>query len=294
MRLSEIRLSGFKSFAEPVNLTLPHQLTGVVGPNGCGKSNIVDALVWVMGESSARHLRGETLVDVIFNGADERAQAGRAQVELRFDNSAGRIGGQLASCSEISIRRTLDRDGVSAYYLNATPCRRKDIQALLRGTGLGPRSYAVVEQGMISRLVEARPEELRAHIEEAAGVSRYRAARRETTNRMQHTRENLARLLDVRQEVQDRIRTLERQARQAERYRRLIEQRAQLEAEALALEWRELERLCAHEQQTHAQRVQSLAADRIHLAGLTDELQRGHAELDTLSPGLRGAEAGVL
>lgn len=288
MRLSEIRLSGFKSFAEPVNLTFPHRLTGVVGPNGCGKSNIVDALIWVMGESSARHLRGETLADVIFNGAGGRARAGRAQVELRFDNSAGRIGGRLASYSEISIRRTLDRDGVSAYYLNATPCRRKDIQALLRGTGLGPRSYAVVEQGMISRLVEARPEELRAHIEEAAGVSRYRAARRETTNRMHHTRENLARLLDVRQEVQDHIRTLERQSRQAERYHRLTEQRARLEAEALALEWRELERLCVREQQTHTQRVQSLEADRIRLAGLTDELRCERAELDALGQDCEG------
>ena len=282
MRLSEIRLAGFKSFFEPVSLQLKHNLTGVVGPNGCGKSNIIDALTWVMGESSARHLRGETLADVIFHGGGQQPPAGRAQVELLFDNEDGRIGGRWSDYRELSIRRTLERDGVSAYFLNGTPCRRKDVQALFRGTGLGPRSYSVIEQGMISRLVEARPEELRAHLEEAAGVSRYREARRETANRMRRTRENLARVNDIRAEVGERVKTLERQSRQAERFRTLSAERERLHAQSLALEWRDLDRLRAREQETCTEYTRDLEARRTRFIGLGAELKRERQELDDL------------
>lgn len=282
MRLTEIRLAGFKSFVEPVSLKLEHNLTCVVGPNGCGKSNIIDALTWVMGESSARHLRGESLADVIFHGGGQQPQAGRAQVELLFDNEVGRIGGRLADYREISIRRTLDRDGESTYFLNSTPCRRKDILSLFRGTGLGPRSYSVIEQGTISRLVEARPEELRAHLEEAAGVSRYREARRETANRIRRTRENLARINDIRQEVGERIKALDRQSRQAERFRKLSSKRDRLNAELLALEWRELESLRVQQQEVQTKLAHDLDVRRTQLTGLGDELKREREELESL------------
>ena len=198
MRLSKIKLAGFKSFVDPTTVHFPSNLVGVVGPNGCGKSNIIDAIRWVMGETSARHLRGDSMEDVIFSGSNSRKPVGSASIELFFDNSDGALGGQYASYAEISIRRMVSRDGISQYFLNNTRCRRKDITSLFMGTGLGPRSYAIIEQGMVSRLVDAKPEEMRSYIEEAAGISKYKERRRETESRIHNTRENLARLSDLR------------------------------------------------------------------------------------------------
>ncbi|MEE4296704.1 MAG: chromosome segregation protein SMC [Wenzhouxiangella sp.] len=239
MRLIAIKLSGFKSFVEPTTVRFPSNLMGIVGPNGCGKSNIIDAVRWVMGESSARQLRGESMSDVIFSGSSARKPVTTATVELVFDNSEGRAGGEYASYNEISVKRQVSRDGQSAYFLNGTRCRRKDITDLFLGTGLGPRSYAIIEQGMISQIVEARPEELRAFLEEAAGVSRYKERRRETENRIRHTRENLERLTDLREEVGKQLDKLKRQARAAERYRKFKARYREDEAKLTALRWRE-------------------------------------------------------
>ncbi|MGK7297467.1 MAG: chromosome segregation protein SMC [Candidatus Wenzhouxiangella sp. M2_3B_020] len=238
MRLTAIKLAGFKSFVEPTTIKLPSNLMGVVGPNGCGKSNIIDAVRWVMGESSARQLRGESMSDVIFSGSSSRKPVTTATVELVFDNSDGRAGGEYANFNEISVRRQVSREGQSAYFLNGSRCRRKDITDLFLGTGLGPRSYAIIEQGMISQIVEARPEELRGFLEEAAGVSLYKERRRETENRIRHTRENLERLADLREEVTKQLAKLKRQANAAERYRRLKTKYRQEEARLNALRWR--------------------------------------------------------
>ena len=242
MRLRKIRLAGFKSFVDPVAIELPGELIGVVGPNGCGKSNIIDAVRWVMGESSARQLRGELLADVVFNGAASRRPVGQASVELVFDNSDGRVGGRFADRGEISIRRIVNREGQSFYQLNGTRCRRRDITDLFLGTGLGPRSYAIIEQGTVSRLIEARPEELRAFLEEAAGISLYRERRRETESRMRQTDDNLARLTDLREELDKQLARLKRQAAQAERYTALKAQERRLRSELMALRWQGLER----------------------------------------------------
>ena len=242
MRLRKIRLAGFKSFVDPIAIDLPGDLIGVVGPNGCGKSNIIDAVRWVMGESSARQLRGELLVDVVFNGAASRRPVGQASVELLFDNSDGRAGGRFAGREEISIRRIVNREGQSVYYLNGTRCRRRDVTDLFLGTGLGPRSYAIIEQGTVSRLIEARPEELRGFLEEAAGISLYRERRRETESRMRQTNDNLARLTDLREELDKHLARLKRQAAQAERYTALKAEERRLRSELLALRWQGLER----------------------------------------------------
>jgi chromosome segregation protein len=241
MRLTAIKLSGFKSFVDQTTVTFPSNLMGIVGPNGCGKSNIIDAVRWVMGESSARQLRGESMSDVIFAGSGSRKPVSTATVELVFDNSDGRAGGEYASYSEISVKRQVSRDGQSAYFLNGARCRRKDITDLFLGTGLGPRSYAIIEQGMISQIVEARPEELRGFLEEAAGISRYKERRRETENRIRHTRENLERLLDLREEVTKQLEKLRRQARAAERYKEYKKRYRQDEARLIALRWREFQ-----------------------------------------------------
>jgi chromosome segregation protein len=235
MRLSKIKLAGFKSFVDPTTLQFPSSLMGVVGPNGCGKSNIIDAVRWVMGESSAKTLRGDSMADVIFNGSSARKPVGAATVELIFDNSDGKIGGQYAGYNEISVKRVCSRDGTSNYYLNNTRCRRKDITSIFLGTGLGPRSYSIIEQGMISRLIEAKPEEMRTYLEEAAGISKYKERRRETENRIRHTKDNLSRLNDLRDEIEKQIRHLERQARTAERYKKQKEKERRLRAELLAL-----------------------------------------------------------
>ena len=241
MRLEKIKLAGFKSFVDPTTVPLPGNLTGIVGPNGCGKSNVIDAVRWVMGESSARMLRGESMADVIFNGSSHRKPVGTAGIELVFDNSDGAAGGEYAKYSQISVKRQVSRDSQSDYFLNGARCRRRDIQDLFLGTGLGPRSYAIIEQGTISRLIEARPEELRRFLEEAAGISKYKERRRETENRIQHTRENLSRLEDVREEVAKQLAHLERQAAAAERYRHLKEEEGRLETELQALRWQALD-----------------------------------------------------
>lgn len=237
MRLKQIKLAGFKSFVDPTLVPFPQQMTAVVGPNGCGKSNVIDAVRWVLGESSAKNLRGDAMTDVIFNGSSQRKPVSQASVELVFENTQGRISGNLADRSEISIKRLVTRDAQSHYFLNGTKCRRRDITDIFLGTGLGPRSYAIIEQGMISRLIESKPQELRVFIEEAAGISKYKERRRETENRIKHTRENLDRLSDVREELGKNIEKLKRQATAAQRYKELKAQERKLKAELTTLRW---------------------------------------------------------
>lgn len=221
MRLKQINLAGFKSFVDPTHIPVPGQLVGVVGPNGCGKSNIIDAVRWVLGETSAKHLRGATMQDVLFNGSGDRKPVNRASVELVFDNSLGKAAGQWSSYAEISVKRMLERDGDSSYYINNIHVRRRDVADIFLGTGLGARAYAIIEQGMISRVIEAKPEELRVFLEEAAGVSKYRERRRETELRLRDTRENLARVEDIRQELDKQLTHLQGQAEVATRYHAL-------------------------------------------------------------------------
>jgi len=242
MRLTTIKLAGFKSFVDPTTLHLPTNMTGVVGPNGCGKSNIIDAIRWVMGESAASRLRGDSLTDVIFSGSTSRKPVGQAMVELIFDNADGTIQGELAQYAEISVKRLVSRDGQSSYFLNGGRCRRRDITDLFLGTGLGPRSYSIIEQGMISQIIEAHPDELRTHLEEAAGISKYKERRKETESRIKSTRENLDRVKDVRDEVDKQLDHLNRQARAAERWKALKEEQNRREAEMRALEYRALQR----------------------------------------------------
>ncbi len=239
MRLSKIKLAGFKSFVDPTTLQLSTNLTGIVGPNGCGKSNTIDAVRWVMGESSAKHLRGASMTDVIFSGSSSRKPVGQASVELVFDNSEGKLGGQWAGYTEIALRRQVTREGQSQYFLNGTKCRRRDITDIFLGTGLGPRSYAIIEQGMISRLIDAKPEEMRVYLEEAAGISKYKERRRETENRIRHTRDNLDRLNDLREEVDKQLAHLQRQSRTAEKYKTLKVDEKQFRGELLGLRWLE-------------------------------------------------------
>ncbi|MCF6288592.1 MAG: chromosome segregation protein SMC [Proteobacteria bacterium] len=239
MRLTKIKLAGFKSFVDSTEFLMPSNLIGVVGPNGCGKSNIIDAVRWVMGETSAKMLRGASMSDVIFSGSSSRKPVSTATVELIFDNSDGKVKGEFAKYNEISVKRQVSLDGQSKYHLNRTKCRKKDITDLFLGTGLGPRSYAIIEQGMISRIVESKPEELRGYIEEAAGISKYRERRRETERRIKHTRENLARLDDLRAEIGKHLNKLQRQAKNAEKYTLLKEQYRVIEVELLSLQWQQ-------------------------------------------------------
>jgi chromosome segregation protein len=235
LRLSKIKLAGFKSFVDSTTIKFPSNLMGIVGPNGCGKSNIIDAIRWVLGEASAKTLRGDSMVDVIFNGSSNRKPVGVASIELTFDNSDGTITGAFAGYNEVAVRRVVSRDGTSQYYLNNTRCRRKDITHILLGTGVGSHGYSIIEQGMISRLVEAKPEELRSFLEEAAGISKYKERRRETEHRIQHTRENLERLKDLRDEIDKQLTHLQRQAKDAERYKTLKAEQRKINAELLAL-----------------------------------------------------------
>lgn len=241
MRLKSIKLAGFKSFVDPTVATFPSALTGIVGPNGCGKSNVIDAVRWVMGESSAKYLRGESMTDVIFNGSNSRKPVGKASVELIFDNSEGRLKGEYAKYNEICIKRVVNRESQSAYYLNGTRCRRKDITGIFLGTGLGPRSYSIIEQGMISRLIEAKPEEFRAYLEEASGISKYKERRRETENRIKHTQENLNRLNDIREELDKQLSRLQSQAKAAEKFKALKEEEREQSAQLNALLWEALQ-----------------------------------------------------
>jgi len=274
MRLSTIKLAGFKSFVDPTTLHLPTNMTGVVGPNGCGKSNIIDAVRWVMGESSASRLRGDSLTDVIFAGSTARKPVSQAMVELIFDNSDHTISGEFAAFNEISVKRTVSRDGQSGYYLNGTKCRRRDITDLFLGTGLGPRSYSIIEQGMISQVIDAKPEELRVYLEEAAGISKYKERRKETETRIRHTRENLERLSDLREEVGKQLQHLARQAKQAEQYTAIQAERRIRDAEWKALEWRTLDtRLRALRE--------GLAQEETKLEQIIAEQREAERELET-------------
>lgn len=272
MRLKKIKLAGFKSFVDPTTIPFPGDMTAIVGPNGCGKSNVIDAVRWVLGESSAKNLRGDAMTDVIFNGSSARKPVGQCSVELVFDNESNRIGGEYAMYNELSVKRLVTRDAQSHYFLNGTKCRRRDVTDLFLGTGLGPRSYAIIEQGMISRLIESKPQELRVFIEEAAGISKYKERRRETENRIRHTQDNLERLEDVRGELGRQLEKLQRQAAAAQRYKALKATERQLKNELSALRWRH-----------HTDHIESLEKE-----------QRQHQnELDALLAKQRGDEAGI-
>ena len=275
MRLTQIKLAGFKSFVDPTSIATPGQLVGIVGPNGCGKSNVIDAVRWVLGESKASALRGESMQDVIFNGAGECAPVARASVELFFDNSQGRIGGQWGRYTELSIKRVLTRDGDSTYYINNIPVRRRDIHDLFLGTGLGPRAYAIIEQGMITRVVEARPEELRVFLEEAAGVSKYRERRKETESRLRDTRDNLARVEDIRGELAAQLAKLEAQAEVATRYR---DCEARLK-QAQHLLWFAKQQDAARQRERHAAEIANLTAG---FEALQAELRAAENQVETL------------
>lgn len=275
MRLTSIKLAGFKSFVDPTNFAVPGQLVGIVGPNGCGKSNIIDAVRWVLGESRASELRGESMQDVIFNGSTARKQASRASVELVFDNSAGRAAGQWSQYAEIAVKRVLTRDGTSSYYINNLPARRRDIQDIFLGTGLGPRAYAIIGQGMISRIIEAKPEELRVFLEEAAGVSKYKERRRETENRLQDTRENLTRVEDILRELGTNLEKLESQAVVANRFKDL--QRDGEEKQQLL--WLLRKNEAQNEQERQQRAIESAQVD---LEAQMSRLRGSESDLETL------------
>ena len=278
MRLKAIKLAGFKSFVDPTTVSLPGKTCAVVGPNGCGKSNIIDAVRWVMGESSARQLRGEALTDVIFNGSSARQPTAMASIELLFDNSDGRIGGAYASYGEIAIRREVARDAQSNYYLNGNRCRRRDVMDIFLGTGFGPRSYSIIEQGMISQMVEAKPEELRNYLEEAAGISKYRERRRETENRIKHTVENLDRLNDIRDELDRQLAHLKRQSRNAEKYRKFKEEERGNSAALYTIKLKALETDLAEREKTLSQLDLQNESNRTELQRLDTALEKGRAE----------------
>jgi chromosome segregation protein len=272
VRLTQIKLSGFKSFVDPTTIGTPGQLVGIVGPNGCGKSNVIDAVRWVLGESKASALRGESMQDVIFNGAGERKPVGRASVELHFDNSQGRIGGQWGQYAELSIKRMLTRDGDSTYYINSIPVRRRDIHDLFLGTGLGPRAYAIIEQGMISRVIEAKPEDLRVFLEEAAGVSKYKERRRETEGRLADTRENLSRVEDIRQELGNQLAKLDEQAKVAGQYHELEGRHRQ----AQHLLWHAKAQEAQRARERHANEIVTLT---VALEGLQADVRQAETHL---------------
>ena len=275
MRLTSIKLSGFKSFAEPTTFQLPGQLVGVVGPNGCGKSNIIDAVRWVLGESKASELRGESMQDVIFNGSGQRKPASRASVELVFDNTLARAGGQWNQFTEIAVKRVLTRDGNSSYYINNQPVRRRDVQDVFLGTGLGPRAYAIIGQGTISRIIESKPEELRLFLEEAAGVSKYKERRRETANRLNDTRENLTRVEDILRELNANLEKLEKQAEVAARYHTL--------QDSATLKQHQLWFLKRSEAEADQARIRTDAAQAVNdLESRTADLRRVESELETI------------
>ena len=282
MRLKCIKMAGFKSFVDVTTVVLPSNLCAVVGPNGCGKSNIIDAVRWVMGESSAKQLRGESLTDVIFNGSSSRKAVGQASVELIFDNSKGKLGGEYASWGEISIKRKVTRDGQSNYYLNRDKCRRRDITDIFLGTGLGPRSYAIIEQGMISSLIDAKPEELRVYIEEAAGISKYKERRRDTENRIKRTKENLDRLSDIREELGNQIKRLERQAKSAEKFTELKKDERKTKAKHLSFRWRDIDSDARGLSKTIADyeiKIEKISSERSECSSALEKHRISYAEL---------------
>ena len=273
MRLKKIKLAGFKSFVDPTTIPFPGDMTAIVGPNGCGKSNVIDAVRWVLGESSAKNLRGDAMTDVIFNGSSARKPVGQCSVELVFDNSAGRLVGEYANYNELSVKRIVTRDATSTYMLNGTKCRRRDVTDLFLGTGLGPRSYAIIEQGMISRLIESKPQDLRVFIEEAAGISKYKERRRETENRIRHTEDNLDRLEDVRTELGQQIEKLQRQAAAARRYTVLKASERELKSQLSAIRWLK-----------HSKQIETIEK----------EISDHQADLDALEAQQAGDEAGLM
>ena len=282
MRLKCIKLAGFKSFVDPTTVNFPSNLCAIVGPNGCGKSNTIDAVRWVMGESSAKNLRGESMTDVIFNGSGGRKPVGQASIELVFDNSDGTLVGEYAGFSEISIKRKVTRDAQNSYYLNGAKCRRRDITDIFLGTGLGPRSYAIIEQGMISKLIEAKPEELRVYIEEAAGISKYKERRRDTENRMRRTLENLERLTDIREELERQLSRLQRQAQAAEKYTEFKKEERLLKAQLQALRYRNLDDQAQVKQEAIRElelKVESFVTDQVSNDTLIEKFRTEHTEL---------------
>ena len=293
MRLTQVKLSGFKSFVDPTSIHVPGQLVGIVGPNGCGKSNVIDAVRWVLGESRASALRGESMQDVIFNGSGNRKALARASVELLFDNSLGRAAGQWSQYAELSVRRVLQRDGESSYFINGTHVRRRDITDLFLGTGLGPRAYAIIEQGMISRVIEAKPDELRVFLEEAAGVSRYRERRKETEHRLADTRENLARVTDIRTELSTQIDKLDAQAKIASRYRELQEE-LQLKQHLL---WFLRRKDAAADRERHTKEIGSVAneveAGTARLREVESRVETARVAHFAAGDGLNAAQAAV-
>ncbi len=282
MRLKSIKLAGFKSFVDPTTVNFPSNLCAVVGPNGCGKSNIIDAVRWVMGESSAKNLRGESMTDVIFNGSNARKPIGQASIELIFDNTDGTVLGEYASYAEISIKRKVTRDAQNIYYLNGNKCRRRDITDIFLGTGLGPRSYAIIEQGMISRLIESKPEELRVFVEEAAGISKYKERRRDTENRMRRTNENLERLADIREELTRQLSRLERQAQSAEKYKIFKSLERDLKAKLQAFRYREFQ---VQSEMKHKSivgfelKVEAAVTERVHHDSTIEVKRTAHSEV---------------
>ena len=290
MRLSTIKLAGFKSFVDPTTFQAPTNLTGIVGPNGCGKSNIIDAVRWVMGEGSAKVLRGESMADVIFSGSSTRKPVGTATVELLFDNSEGRVAGEFAGYNEISVKRQVSRDGVSIYYLNGTRCRRKDVRDLFLGTGLGSRSYSIIEQGMISEVVDSKPEEIRGHLEEAAGISKYKERRRETERRIQHTRDNLSRLSDLRDEVGKHLGRLKRQANAAVRYRKFKQEKRDLDSRLMTLRWKSLMTDVAAGQQDLAKRETGLQESITRQRASEASLEKLHVDQGQAGEAFNGVQ----
>jgi chromosome segregation protein len=293
VRLTQVKLSGFKSFVDPTSIQVPGQLVGIVGPNGCGKSNVIDAVRWVLGESRASALRGDSMQDVIFNGSGNRKPLARASVELMFDNALGRAAGQWSRYAELSVRRVLQRDGESSYFINGTHVRRRDITDLFLGTGLGPRAYAIIEQGMISRVIEARPDELRVFLEEAAGVSRYRERRKETEHRLADTRENLARVTDIRTELGAQIEKLDSQAKVATRYKEM-QQDLQLKQHLL---WFLRRKDAAAERDRHAKEIAAVAneaeAGTAKLREVESRVETARVAHFAAGDGLNAAQAAV-
>ncbi len=278
MRLKNMKLAGFKSFVDPITVSFPSQIISVVGPNGCGKSNIIDAVRWVLGEVSAKQLRGESMADVIFNGSTKRKPVGMASVELTFDNTDGLGGGEYAKYSTIAIRREVTRDGASNYYLNGTRCRRRDITDVIQGTGLGARSYSIIKQDTISRIIEADPQTLRNHLEEAAGIAKYKERRRETETRMRHTRENLERLQDIREELHKQLRHLEKQRDCAEKFTVYQEEKRLLSAQLIAMQWQSLEEKLSRDQQFAEKLQTSMAAQQAIIQKHETQLHRYREE----------------
>jgi chromosome segregation protein len=293
VRLHQIRLSGFKSFVDPTSIHFPGQLVGIVGPNGCGKSNVIDAVRWVLGETRASALRGDSMQDVIFNGAGQRKPLARASVELMFDNSLGRAGGQWGQYAELSVKRVLQRDGESSYYINNQHVRRRDVTDMFLGTGLGPRAYAIIEQGMISRVIEAKPDELRVFLEEAAGVSRYKERRKETEHRLEDTRANLSRVTDIRLELGAQIEKLDAQAKVATRYQE-IQAELQLKQQLL---WYLRRRDAAAERERHAQEIahqaSALEAGTATLRGIESRLETARAAHYAAGDAMNAAQAAL-